>query len=432
MKSLFCLSSITIWTLLSFMPLAHVRGQNLPYAKSITNLLCASDLHGRGYVKKGDIKAASLIRKEFRKFGLTPYTDDFYQRFTICVNTFPGAMSLEINGKALIPGIDFMIDPSSSGCKGKFEAKTIPVIALAEDSVDALINASKGKVLVIDSRAFNKLGKDDKDRVHANRKKIFWGNELEIIAIIEITEEKLSYGISPVACSVPYFRVKTSACPDKVSSVIINARSKFLDNYETRNVAGFIRGRENPDSMILFTAHFDHLGMMGSKTFFPGANDNSSGIAMLLVLAEHFAANPPRCSVVFLAFSGEEIGMLGSNYFTQNPLVELSRIKFLINLDLVGNGAEGITVVNGSLFPEYFSNLSAINNEGKLLPYIKKRGEACNSDHCPFYKRGVPCFFIYTMGGTQAYHDLNDSPESLTYDGFDGLTKLLIEFVKKF
>jgi hypothetical protein len=72
--------------------------------------------------------------------------------------------------------------------------------------------------------------------------------------------------------------------------------------------------------------------------------------------------------------------------------------------------------------------LGRINDNGRYLVNIKKRGKACNSDHCPFYAKGVPCFFIYTLGGIAAYHNLDDRPETLPLTAFQGLTKLLIAF----
>ena len=111
--------------------------------------------------------------------------------------------------------------------------------------------------------------------------------------------------------------------------------------------------------------------------------------------------------------------------------MKLSKIKFLVNLDLVGTGVEGITVVNATEFPVQFDLLSHLNEKELYLVNIKKRGQACNSDHCPFFAKGVPCFFIYTLGGIAAYHDLDDRPETLPLTAFEGLTKLLIAFGKK-
>jgi Zn-dependent M28 family amino/carboxypeptidase len=85
---------------------------------------------------------------------------------------------------------------------------------------------------------------------------------------------------------------------------------------------------------------------MGEDTYFPGANDNASGISLLMNLAKYYAANPQEYSIGFICFAGEEAGLVGSHYFTENPLVSLKKVRFLLNTDLAGTGEEGITVVN--------------------------------------------------------------------------------------
>ncbi len=123
--------------------------------------------------------------------------------------------------------------------------------------------------------------------------------------------------------------------------------------------------------------------------------------------------------------------MLGSGFFADHPLFSLAKIKFLVNLDLVGTGIDGITIVNATEFPEQFEMLSRINESGRNPMNIKKRGKACNSDHCPFFTKGVPCFFIYTLGGIAAYHDPDDRPETLPLTAFGSLSRLLIAFGEK-
>ena len=113
---------------------------------------------------------------------------------------------------------------------------------------------------------------------------------------------------------------------------------------------------------------------------------------MMLGLVRYFSRHPQRYSIVFIGFTGEEAGLLGSGFFVNHPLVELSKIKFLVNLDLVGTGVEGITVVNATEFPVQFDLLSRLNEKEKYLVNIKKRGQACNSDHCPFFAGVCPVF----------------------------------------
>ncbi|MEO8762057.1 MAG: M28 family peptidase, partial [Bacteroidia bacterium] len=182
--------------------------------------------------------------------------------------------------------------------------------------------------------------------------------------------------------------------------------------------------------VIMFTAHYDHLGMMGSKTYFPGANDNASGVSMLLNLVKYYTKNPPKYKTVFVFFAGEEAGLLGSKYFTENPPFELSKIKFLINLDLLGTGDEGITVVNATVFKSQFELLKKINAEKNYLPLVKPRDKAHNSDHYWFTERGVPSFFIYTMGGIKAYHDVYDVSKTLPLTKYKAVFNLLTDFIK--
>ena len=210
------------------------------------------------------------------------------------------------------------------------------------------------------------------------------------------------------------------------------------DNFETevlklesQNVIAMLPARHKTDSCIVLAAHYDHLGTQGS-IFFPGANDNASGIATLLNLASYFQQHPlEHTNLVFIAFSGEEAGLIGSKYFVDHPLVPLKHMKFLINMDLMGNGTEGMMAVGGAEFVEDFKLLQTLNQELKTLPSISSRGNAPNSDHYFFLKNGVKGFFLYTMGGPSDYHDIYDTPKNLLLSKHDEILKLLQTFIKK-
>ncbi|MEJ7659546.1 MAG: M28 family peptidase [Hymenobacter sp.] len=176
--------------------------------------------------------------------------------------------------------------------------------------------------------------------------------------------------------------------------VTLQVDAQLLRAYPTQNLAAVVRGRTQPDSFLVVSAHYDHLGTMGKNVYFPGANDNASGVALLLELAAHYARpeNQPACSVAFLLFGAEEAGLVGSTYFVQHPLIPLSRVKFLLNLDLLGTGEEGATVVNGRTFPAAYQRLTALNDTHHYLPRLTARGPAANSDHYPFSEAGVPAF----------------------------------------
>ncbi|HAZ92865.1 MAG TPA: aminopeptidase, partial [Chitinophagaceae bacterium] len=148
-------------------------------------------------------------------------------------------------------------------------------------------------------------------------------------------------------------------------------------------------------------------------------------------LARYYAQNPQPYSMAFIAFAGEEAGLIGSKYFTENPLVPLTSIRFLLNTDLAGTGTNGITVVNATEFPKEFAWMNQVNDENKLLVKINSRGKAANSDHYFFTEKGVPSFFFYTLGGVTAYHDIYDRAEALPLNEFEDLFKLIVLFNNK-
>jgi len=123
--------------------------------------------------------------------------------------------------------------------------------------------------------------------------------------------------------------------------------------------------------------------------------------------------------------------LIGSRYYTENPLLPLEKIRFLINLDLMGNGQEGLMIVNGQIHEMEFNMLDSLNKEYKFVTEIGKRGKARNSDHYYFSEKGVPAFFLYTQGGSKAYHDIYDVPSAITLPEFEDIKKLLIAFVEE-
>lgn len=377
--------------------------------------LTSSRMSGRGYINEGHLKAARYIQKQFRSCGLLPVTDDGFQHFTISVNTFPGKMELVMDGKALAPGIDFLVHPSSAGGHADLP------LAMA-DSADLIARMSRNSdtCFVIQRKTF--------DVLRQSLSSVLYKNTSGALLVLE--PSKLTWSVGARPFSIPIFEVKEKSFDEKSKRISFQIDEQFLPELKTQNVIGMIRGKVQPDSFIVFTAHYDHLGMMGTKTMFPGANDNASGTAMLLALARHYSnsANRPHNSMLFIAFSAEEAGLLGSEYYTEHPLFPLGTIRFLINLDLAGNGSEGITVVNATEFPGQYSLLDSINTANKFLPSVYQRGKARNSDHYYFSEKGVPAFFIYTMGGKPWYHDVMDRCSELTLSHFDAYFRLLTAF----
>jgi len=391
------------------------KGQDLDYVKYVVDTLCSPSMHGRGYVKKGDRIAAGFIRDEFVKLGINHFGEDYLQPFNININTFPKKISVKVGDKTLQPGTDWIVYCSSPSVKGKYNLYYVPDDYRSSDE----IGADLSKQFLIGKSSIEKAVIE---------------NPFEGPGIIYINEDPLWWHISNGRSvdNMMTLKVREESLPPNVKTVSVKIKNKYLKNYKTQNVIGYIEGKNHPEKFFVFTAHYDHLGMMGSETYYPGAHDNASGTAMIMDLARHYALpdNQPDYSIAFIAFGAEEVGLFGSAFYNNNPVFPLESIRFLINLDMVSTGIDGIMVVNGKVLEREFQNLVAINDENALLKEIKSRGPARNSDHYYFYENGVPSFFIYTLGDYPYYHRTNDVPENLPFTEYNDLFTLMTLFTK--
>lgn len=400
--------------------------QDMEYAREMLNLLCSDDMAGRGYVEDGDNAAAFFIEEEFKRHGLLAWDYNYYQTFTVPVNTFPDEVELAVDGKSLVPGADFLVASDAPSIRGSYELTYInelPRIAPSGRVVDSTASY-KGLVVVADS-LIAQLPPPIRTSLLKGLKKA--GAK----GVIRLNDSKLTWSVSKQQAPLTQFIVKKEVWNPEVQKADVRVKADFKRRHRTQNVISFVEGSQHPDKFIVFTAHYDHLGKMGKDAIFRGANDNASGVTMLLNLAQHYAKdeNQPRYSMAFIAFAGEELGLEGSSFYVQNPIFPLKDIEFLINLDILGTGDEGITVVNGAVHKTKFEALKGINEQKGYLNEVKKRGKAAISDHYPFSEVGVPCFYIYTMGGIKAYHDVYDKPETLPLTEFEGVFRLLTDFV---
>lgn len=395
----------------------HVRSTARRYVKNLT----APALHGRGYVMNGDGLAAEWIAEQFVGMGLKPLKADHYQRFQFNVNTFPDSMRVSLDGRSLTAGVDFIVDPTSGSANGTFDLVHLtPADVLDPARRNMSMGVLSGRAACLHFPA----------TTHADTLRLYGEVERELMyfgPVVKPAHGKLTWGVAQEARPFPLIEVAGAALTDSTESITLNVRNVMRARHEARNVLGWVKGRSN--KWVVVGAHYDHLGRMGSETLFPGANDNASGVAMMLALAEWFAKHKPKYNMLFVAFAGEEAGLVGSEWFMVDRLVQASQIKLMLNLDILGTGDDGITVVNATAQPKLFDQLVAINGERKLLPQVKARGPACNSDHCPFVKRAVPALFVYTMGGIAAYHDVLDREETLPLTEFADLYALLKEFL---
>ncbi|MCE7996381.1 MAG: M20/M25/M40 family metallo-hydrolase [Roseivirga sp.] len=404
--------------------------QDLSYAREVVDTLASKSFSGRGYVNSGDKTAADYISSEFKKIGLESFQRGYFQKFSTPVNSFPGTMELALNGITLKAGTDYLIEPGSPAVNGSFSTVTITTAEMFDlQALSGKLRSAAGKFIVIPTYDKGSYSKEQQQQIQGVINFLRYHPDNPAAGSVIFTRNKLTWSASTRLNAKASFTVHTEVDePTAMEKVKVNVKNKFFKQYKTQNVMGYVEGT-NTDSLIVLTAHYDHLGMMGSDAIFPGANDNASGIAMLLSLAKHFQANKPEYTTVFMAFGAEELGLLGAKHYVENPLFPLESIKFLINFDITGTGDEGIQVVNGKLYRDKFDRLVKLNEEQNLLAQVKIRGEACNSDHCMFHQQKVPAFYIYTLGGIQAYHDIHDRSETLPLTEFGDYFKLVKAFI---
>jgi len=411
------LLSFVIWQILN-----PVFSQDISYARACIKTLCSDEFYGRGYVQNGDKIAANFIRQELSKHKVLPLGEKYFQNLGFPVIYYPNEVNIKLDDKQVFAGNDYILNPGCPSVKGSYKI-------LVVDS--AMIDNSNefNKIISLNLKSYFLVVDDLKGRAfkHPERVDKILKNSVNAKGLIYKNNSSLVWSPAMEFASFPIIYFKVGVFPNLVlkMEIKIDAAHKV---HGTQNVIGYIKGNVQPDSFIVFTAHYDHLGKMGNDAIFPGANDNASGVAMMLDLAKHYAKNPPPYSVAFIAFAGEEIGLVGSYFFVENPLIPLQKISLLLNMDLMSTGDEGLTAVNATEFPHLFEQLKLCNIAGQYLPDIAPRGKSPNSDHHYFTEAGVPSFFFYLRGNYHHYHDVDDTYEALTLSKYKEAFLLMRDF----
>ncbi|MBN2747449.1 MAG: M28 family peptidase [Bacteroidales bacterium] len=415
MKKVLIISLILIAAMFS-------NAQDLKYARSLDSTLSSPEFGGRGYVDNGEKLAAQFLSNQMKSIGVQYFTKNYFQPFDFSINTIQ-SQEVKIDNLNLHAGDQYLVFSNSPSIKGSFPIVYLPDSLFDDKEAVAKFFSNpqlKSSFVITEKRfSFLKFQEDfpAKGLIYRSDKKLFW----------HVSKARTQAKFTVI-------EVLDSLVSPNSSSITLSVKSKFIKKYSARNVIGYTKGKLYPDSFIVFTAHFDHLGKMGSDVYFPGANDNASGVSLILDLARHFSqpSNQPDYSVVYALVSGEEVGLLGSFYLADNPLFPLNNISSLINLDMVGTGSEGIAVINARVFPQIYKRLSEINKTENYLVEVKERGESCNSDHCAFYKKGIPSVFIHTMGKENVeYHTITDDYSRMTFTDYEDLFRLLRDYINQ-
>ena len=398
--------------------------QDLAHYKKIVKELSSAKYQGRGYAEDGANKAGKWIAKEFAKAGAD---EVICQPFKLNINTFPGKMEVSVDGKKQIPGVDFTVREFNPSLKGEFKLYYVDTLNYNPEKIfaDLASEEYEGAFVVCDfmftykhSADFRKL--QSKKECSNSGMVYTWEAPLKFYkAYGETVKEK------PVIWVRPDF-------PKDAKTIKVNMENEFLEDYECFNVIAKVQGSRH-DSCYVFTAHYDHLGKLGKKTFYPGAHDNASGTAAIITLAAHYAKNRPEYDMYFIAFSGEDANLRGSEWYAEHPSAPLEQIKYLFNLDMIAdNNPEQYCEVSDEGMTEFtvFEQINAEKGYFKALDRQKLDG---NSDHYPFALRKVPCIFFMNEGGDafKYYHTVFDTWDNAIFSNYEPTFNLIKDFISK-
>ncbi|WP_159946731.1 M28 family peptidase [Polaribacter septentrionalilitoris] len=199
------------------------------------------------------------------------------------------------------------------------------------------------------------------------------------------------------------------------------------------NILGFLDN--NAENTVIIGAHYDHLGFGGEgslyrdsiKAVHNGADDNASGVAIMLNLAAKLKSQNTNNNYLFMAFSGEEMGLLGSNYFVKNPSIDTKKVSYMINMDMVGRMKKdsSLAVYGTGTSPIFKQVLKSHNDNFKL---IQQESGVGPSDHTSFYLADIPVLHFFT-GQHEDYHKPGDDSEKLNYDGMYLISDYIFDII---
>ena len=431
---------------------------------------------GRHPGSRGSKDVISYITKQLKSYGVQPgIGNSFIQPFEFKTGLkFKDSNYLKFNNSLLYPDLDY--NPLSFSTNGEFTGEAVFTGYGFQINSDDLkwddyksINVNKKWVVVMRNSPEQKAQNPLFIKHSSLYKKVTVAKEQGALGIIFISQKEdeellpLQYldgyknlGIPVVHLSnsnaekllkgTEWNRKEIQSYMDKnlkplnfpLPKVKISAKINMsIANSRAANIVGLIKSgnREFRDDYILIGAHFDHIGSGGpfsgtrkpeKKQVHPGADDNASGTAGLLEIAQKLSSQKGRLkrSVLLVAFDAEEKGLLGSKFFTKNPTVDLEKIKLMINMDMIGRVKDSSFTVGGVGTSPIFNKLLDSLSLKKPFNLIKSKPGYGPSDHAPFYSKNIPVLFFFS-GFHDEYHTPEDTWKLINLKG----EKKILDFI---
>jgi aminopeptidase YwaD len=403
------------------------KADKLTYANLKTHVMFLADdkLEGRRTGTKGEELAAQYISNWFEKWGLQPRgTNGFLQAFEVNEGKqILASTILILDGEHMKQGKDFF--PLAWSINGTVEAVASPSLAEAGgpwfwDLKETLEENKNNPHFDLN----NALREKEKAAAQKGATALFIYNSGSTADNIKYdSKDRSALSTIPVVYCNKSLAEKITQ--DPAHTWDIKLKTEQGDKIRKgNNVVAYINN--NAASTIVLGAHFDHLGYgednnsrhTGGAAIHNGADDNASGTSALLELARLLKANGSKNSnYLFIAFSGEELGLYGSKYFVDHPTISLTEVNYMINMDMVGrfsDSSKTITIGGVGTSPSWGS---LINGEKKMPFAVKVDSSGTGpSDHTSFYRKDIPVLFFFTGLHTD-YHKPTDDFDKINYNG---------------
>lgn len=421
-----------ILSLALFLCALSVSAQDTNYMRQVLRQLTSEQFKGRGYSFRGDSVAAEYIRKELRRLQVKPLADNYFQSYSFSTFAMEGPLRLKVNDRKLKPYEHFRVPAWSKSTWGEYKVITVsPEVMVDTDAMRKFLKKNNDMLqdvfVYIDAGKWQLSSLGDAKKVMAAvdnlRRRNPFNSRGIIVGLNSLNTCSPAY--TDYEHGYAYIEVLDSMMPQKVKTLNCDIFTQFNPDYKTQNIYGYLPGEV--DTMVVYTAHYDHLGTMGDSVVFYGAHDNASGVATVLDIARMAVREKPHYTHVFCFFSGEEAGLKGSKYAAEHPVFDLGKVRLLINIDMFCGGDEGLMIFNADA-PEtrpFVDRLETLNEVLQIAPEIRRRANRPNSDHWYFSKQ-VPAVFILTMGQRYGgYHDPQDTCERCGLENYINYVTLI-------
>jgi hypothetical protein len=435
------------------------------------NYLASDELEGRQAGSRGERLAGRYIASEFKRYGLKPAgTNGYFQPFefvsdvrlgpqnALQVRTETGEQQYEsdrdfrplsfsangaVDGGVVFVGYGISADSLNYDDYANIDVEGKVVLMLrygpegdnphsAFDRHASLIRkvslaASKGAaaVLIVTGPADN----EEDELVPLKLQRLATAS----IPAISVTRKVANALLTAAGTTVEKVqqKINSSLKPNsfEIRGVDVALETDLRKIYSTgRNVLAFLEGSDPAlkREVVIIGAHYDHLGYGGegslardgSPAIHNGADDNASGTSAVLELAQRFAAarDSVKRSLLFAAFSAEELGLLGSAHYVNKPVIPLAQTVAMLNLDMVGRLKDSTLVVMGVGTSPVWPDLLEKASQGRPVKLNLRNAGTGPSDHSSFYLKDIPVLFFFT-GQHQDYHKPSDDPEKINADG---------------